>query len=215
MPLNAPPRPGEIAVWTVELDAAPPPPGALAPDEQAAVARILDPRRRARAAAGRWARRRILAALVATDPAALRFAAGPHGKPRLAQPATHPLRFSVSHTGALLVVAVAIGREVGVDAEYRRAGRDPMRLAQVGLPPEQAARIAASSEETREALFHRLWVRHEARVKCHGVGLGTPVPAGARDVVVDLDLRPGVWTALAAAGEEPFATVVHDVACLQ
>lgn len=200
----------------MELDTAPPPPpGALAPDEQAALARILDPGRRAKAAAGRWARRRILAGLAGADPAALRFAAGPHGKPRLAQPAAHPLRFSVSHTGALLVVAVALDREVGIDAEYAREGRDPVRLAQVGLPPEQAARVAAAATETREALFHRLWVRHEARVKCHGVGLGVPLPAGARDVVVDLGLRPGVWIALAAAGDEPFATVVGDVACLQ
>jgi 4'-phosphopantetheinyl transferase len=203
-------------VWPVDLDTAPPPPaGALAPDEQAALDRILDPRRRERAAAGRWARRRILAGLVGVDPAALRFAAGPHGKPCLAQPAAHPLRFSASHTGALLVVAVAFDREVGIDAEYPREGRDPVRLAQVGLPPAQAARVAAAAMETREALFHRLWVRHEARVKCHGVGLGVPLPAGARDVVADLDLRPGVWIALAAAGEEPFATVVGDVACLQ
>ncbi len=119
---------------------------------------------------------------------------GEHGKPRFAGADLH---FNLSHSGEHRVLAVA-RREVGVDVELIRERGDVRELAEIGLPREQAARVAAAAPEQRNALFHRLWVRHEARCKCHGVGLVTPLPSAARDdVVIDLDLGPGVAGALA------------------
>ena len=121
------------------------------------------------------------------------IATGPHGKPYLRNSDLH---FNVSHSGDLRVLAVAT-REVGVDVEVLRDRGDVRELAAVGLPPEQAAQVAAAPEAERDLLFHRLWVRHEARLKCHGVGLVAPLPADARDRVVELDLGPGAVGALA------------------
>ena len=119
---------------------------------------------------------------------------GEHGKPRLAAAGLH---FNLSHSGEYRVLAVA-RREVGVDVEVVRDRGDVRELAEIGLPREQAARVAAAPPAERNALFHRLWVRHEARCKCRGVGLVAPLPAVAReDVVLDLDLGRGVAGALA------------------
>jgi hypothetical protein len=122
-----------------------------------------------------------------------RIATGPHGKPYLRG---SDLRFNLSHSGDLRVLAVAL-EEVGVDVEVVRDRGDVRELAAIGLPPQGAAQVAAAPAAERDLLFHRLWVRHEARLKCHGVGLVAPLPEGARDRVVELDLGPGVVGALA------------------
>ena len=118
---------------------------------------------------------------------------GPHGKPRLAG---GELFFNLSHSGGHRVLAVA-PREVGIDVEVVQDRGDVRVLAEIGLPAAEAGRVEAAPPHERNALFHRLWVRHEARLKCHGVGLVAPLPPGAADAVIDLDLGAGVAAALA------------------
>ena len=130
----------------------------------------------------------VLGAYLGAEP---RIELGPHGKPRA--PGLH---FNLSHSGHLRVLAVA-RCEVGVDVEIVSDRGDVNELAAIGLPAEQAAEVAAAPPRERNTVFHRVWVRHEARCKLHGVGLVAPLPAAARDVVIDLDLGPGVAAALA------------------
>jgi 4'-phosphopantetheinyl transferase len=139
----------------------------------------------------------ILGAYLGVPP---RLVEGPHGKPRL--DGASALRFNLSHSGERWLLAVATGREVGIDVEEPRPRGDVRELAEVGLPAEDRARVAAAAPEERDAVFHRLWVRHEARLKCHGVGLVAPLPPGATEVVVDLEVA-GAFAALAAAGDGP------------
>ena len=110
----------------------------------------------------------VLGAYLGLPPGEVRLDHGPHGKPRLPGAA---LRFNLSHSGAHWMLAVAHGRDVGADVEEVRPRGDVRELAEVGLPAAQAARVAAAAPARRPELFHRLWVRHEARLKCHGVGL--------------------------------------------
>jgi phosphopantetheinyl transferase len=126
----------------------------------------------------------VLAAYLGAEP---RIELGTHGKPR-----TQGLHFNLSHSGHLRVLAVA-RIEVGLDVELIRDRGDVRELAAIGLPADQAAEVAADPTAER---FHRLWVRHEARCKLHGVGLVAPLPE-SDDLVIDLDLGPGVAAALA------------------
>jgi 4'-phosphopantetheinyl transferase len=144
----------------------------------------------------------VLAAYLGVEPAEVRLVAGPHGKPHIDdEPA---LRFNLSHSGERWLVAIAAGREVGVDVEEQRPRGDVRELADVGLPETDAACVSSAPPERRDQLFHRLWVRHEARLKCHGVGLVAPLPAAATDVLVDLSPPwPGTFGALAVAGAGP------------
>ena len=123
--------------------------------------------------AGRGARAalgRILAdALGEPEPPAL--VQGENGKPRLAvEPGR--LAFNLSHSGGLALVALAPGGiDVGVDVEKIKERRDLARLAARWLPEADARAVAAVPPSEQAAAFYPAWTRHEARVKCTGIGL--------------------------------------------
>jgi len=204
-PPSAPPLPeGTVDVWGADLDAADDAVAALlSPDEAARAARFT------REDAGRrWARahgilRALLGAYLQADPRALRFGAGPHGKPDLAAPAA-PLRFNLSHSAEVALYAFATDVPVGVDIEVRRRPIDPIGLARRALGPEEACRLAVLDPALREREFLRAWTRHEAILKCLGVGIATP--EGDREGppvwVAELDVGPDAAAAVAVQGDE-------------
>jgi len=95
-----------------------------------------------------------------------------YGKPRLAGEQLH---FNLSHSGALALIAVCRDREVGVDVERLRP--------------------------KREAAFYWRWTCHEARVKCLGTGLGSPLPPDPPPVAVEtLEVGPEYAAAVGVTG---------------
>ena len=135
---------------------------------------MLDGKPRRRWVAARWALRSVLARYLGGAPAAIELGLGERGKPHLAEPGS-TLRFNLSHSGELALIAVAAGREVGVDVQL------------IG--------------SRRPSGFYAEWARREAVAKCHGVGLWAELP---RDpvAVAELDPGPGYAAAVAAAGLE-------------
>jgi 4'-phosphopantetheinyl transferase len=146
------------------------------------------------------------------------------GKPRLAE-APGRLSFNLSHSGDLALVAVAPGgARVGVDIERLKGRRDLARLAARRLPAEDAAAVAAAGTDAeREVAFYAAWTRHEARVKCAGVGLAGPTP-GPEVRAYPLEVGPGYAAAVAidtgraagpAGGVPPGAPAIllRDAAC--
>lgn len=190
-----------VDVWLADTDAGGHELGGLlSEDERVRAARFV------RAADGtRWTHARgILRALLARyaeiEPRALRFAEGTHGKPVLGAPAPADLRFNLSHSGALVLIAVARGREVGVDVELPRRAVDHVAIARRVLGEEQAERLAALADpHERERAFLRAWVRWEAVLKCRGTGIGgaETAPAGPDPWVVELEVGPPAAAALA------------------
>jgi 4'-phosphopantetheinyl transferase len=147
-------------------------------------------RQEARAALGR-----ILAeALGEHGPPAL--IQGENGKPRLAfEPGR--LAFNLSHSGGLALVALApAGVDVGVDIEWIKARRDLARLAARWLPEADALAVAAAPHADQASVFYPAWTRHEARVKCTGVGLAGAA-AGTEVTVVQLEIDAGYAAAVA------------------
>ena len=127
------------------------------------------------------------------------LAAGPHGKPELADPLVAPLRFNLSHSGDVALYAFALRVEVGIDVESVGRRRDELALAERALGHAEAERLRALDPPRREREFLRSWVRHEAGLKCAGVGLGGS-SADVRGLWLgDLDLGPGALAAVAAA----------------
>jgi 4'-phosphopantetheinyl transferase len=130
--------------------------------------------------------RQVLADYCGTAPGDLSFrrdpcprCGKPSGKPVLAAAFGATPRFSLAHSGDMVVIAVA-GHPVGVDVE-----RDPLRcvcsLAGV-LHADDAAALAGLAEPERHDAVIGCWVRVEAVLKCtgesivHGLG-GFPVGA--------------------------------------
>jgi 4'-phosphopantetheinyl transferase len=143
--------------------------------------------------------RDVVAHYLDEDPVKIELGHGERGKPMLADPSAS-LRFNLSHSGDLALVAVAWDREVGVDVERIAPRRNLLGLARRGLGPEEAARIESLPPEERAPAFYAAWTRREAVAKCHGVGLGAPLP-DAPVAVADFDAAPGYAAAVAVTGE--------------
>ena len=94
------------------------------------------------------------------------------------------------------------GREVGVDVERAKPGRDLVAPAERALAPEDAARVRAAAGPERTRLFYELWTRHEARLKCLGTGLaGRPAWPSPPVAVESLPIDSGYAAALAVTGD--------------
>jgi 4'-phosphopantetheinyl transferase len=149
-----------------------------------------------------WARSRavlraLLGASLACDAASVDFVLGAHGKPALAS-AGAPF-FNVSHSGETAVYAFSATEAVGVDVELDRPGLRELALARRAFGAAEAARLQALGPSSRRRELLRMWVRHEAALKCLGTGLGGEIPSAATPWVSELDLGSGEVAAVAVA----------------
>jgi len=164
---------GEVWLWRADLRA----------DERAeAVCRgWLSADERQRAAAARLpnvARRYVLArgllrgalaGLLGSNPARIAFRYGPQGKPFL--DAESKLRFNLSHSGDIAVLAVAFDSDLGVDVERIRPGVNVPQIANRYLSRTDAARLSDLPAEESNREFFRCWTKREAYLKALGTGL--------------------------------------------
>jgi 4'-phosphopantetheinyl transferase len=188
---------GEIHVWRVRLDAAETP--APTAGEAARATRFATPDLRRRYLRSHGALRAILGGM--TD-ARLDFAVTEMGKPFL--PSAPHVKFNLSHSHDMALVAVALDVEIGVDVEWIRPLSDYAALAERFFPPSQAAEVDGELD------FFRRWTRIEAALKARGVGLyaaGTEL--SGEWTIADLDAAPG-YAAAAAAPREGMRVVMHD-----
>ena len=218
-PLSVPRR-GDVAVWIVALDILAPaePASELAPDETARARRFhFEPDRR-RFTGARLALRRILAAYLAVAPRAIELRTGPHGKPALAASNESTLRFNLSHSGEIALVAVGAGVEVGVDVERRRPLPDLEPLVARYFSPRERAAIEAVPSARRPEAFFDYWTAKEAYLKAGGDGLTRHLDAfdvvldeAAVPRLVEVRDRPGDeqrWTLARLAVDPAYAAAV-------
>ncbi|WP_353151939.1 4'-phosphopantetheinyl transferase superfamily protein [Pollutimonas bauzanensis] len=92
----------------------------------------------------------------------LQFTKGRWGKPMLAQGGNTPLHFNLSHSGNMVLIAIAT-QPVGIDIEFTRP-LDYTRLAGHCFAAEEALRIVDSHS------FFEHWTAKEAVIKASGRG---------------------------------------------
>jgi 4'-phosphopantetheinyl transferase len=114
--------------------------------------------------------RRTLGALLGIEARDVRITHGPQGKPAL-EGAPRDLRFNVSHSGGLAVLAVAEGRAVGVDIEFMRDITRLERIADRFFSPAEKAALAKLPADQKGRLFLRIWTVREGVVKATGEGV--------------------------------------------
>jgi 4'-phosphopantetheinyl transferase len=136
--------------------------------------------------------RRILGKYLNRNPEALLFREGPGGKPEL-EPVPAPLRFNLSHSRSLGVLAVALDLEVGVDVEDIRPIEADV-AKRFFSASEYASLTKLSGQQWLDA-FYRCWTRKEAIIKAEGVGLRMPLDSFDVSLLDDepaklLDARP-------------------------
>jgi 4'-phosphopantetheinyl transferase len=165
--------------WCVRLDVDPEPHYAtLTEDERSRSARFRFERDRRRYIVARGVLRELLGRALGTEASRLRFVYNAFGKPALSRSS---LKFNVSHSADLALVAITTGREIGVDIEYLRPERD-------------YAEIARCDPRT----FFEAWTKREAYIKARGEGLADdPVEFAPGWSIHTFEPAPGYIGALA------------------
>jgi 4'-phosphopantetheinyl transferase len=191
-------------------------------DERDRAAGLVHTPDRRRFIAAHGLMRIVLGRMLDQPPDGVRLERDAHGKPRLAG-RSPDVRFNLSHSAGVGLLAVARGREVGVDIE-RQGTIAPLRFSGRFFSAAEHDALARLAPVDRLAAFYRCWTRKESFVKALGRGLAFPldgfevsVSAGRHRLLracraapaevtrwrmVSLATRPGYAAALTAAGCE-------------
>ncbi len=191
----------------------------LSPDERLRAERFRAERDHRRFIAGRGALRAILGDELRIAPEHIRFAYGSHGKPCLDPALGVPeLRFNLSHSDDLALLALTHHGEVGVDLERIRDDRATDAIACRFFSRAECMALSALPANEQTDAFFAIWARKEAYLKARGEGLHFPLgaftvslgqPAALLEVEGEpdeidrwrleaLDVGPGFAAALAA-----------------
>ncbi|HSE19062.1 MAG TPA: 4'-phosphopantetheinyl transferase superfamily protein [Pyrinomonadaceae bacterium] len=135
--------------------------------------------------------RSVVARYLETQPEALRFVYGTYGKPALAS--EHSLRFNLSHSNQVALLAVALDAELGIDVEHIRADFASEDIARRFFSRTEVEAFNALPKEEQVAAFFRCWTRKEAYIKAIGKGLSQALDAF--DVTLEPDLPPALLRA--------------------
>jgi 4'-phosphopantetheinyl transferase len=147
----------------------------LSADESARADRFYFPEHRDRFTVGRGVMRSILAAYIGMPADEIQFAYNQFGKPSLITPGSSDLRFNVSHSGDLALLAVTRACELGVDVEALRDVFDADRIAARFFDaPENETYQTLPADCRTEGFFVR-WTLKEAYIKARGKGLSIPL----------------------------------------
>jgi 4'-phosphopantetheinyl transferase len=161
----------EVHLWRVDrMHRRHPPRGlweTLAPPELHKVGQFRSKADSTRYTTVRGALRHVLARYLGRSPRELVFRYGAHGKPELADGA---IRFNVSHSGDLALLAVSATSDVGIDVEHIGAGAEKEDVEWI-FPAQTLRSLMELPQPARELAFLQGWTRMEAYSKARGEGL--------------------------------------------
>jgi 4'-phosphopantetheinyl transferase len=198
----------------------------LSSDERARAARFRFEKDARRFTVARATVRSILGAYTGSPARDLRFDYSHYGKPALTarisdgqtnddrnggrtnDHQTLNVRFSVSHSGELAILAVATRREVGVDLEAIRVEVEIDKLAERYFSEQEHATIRGLPPEQRLRAFFRCWTCKEAFLKAQGFGLSRSL--GSFDVEADPD-QPARLLGTRPESEEAELWYLYDI----
>jgi 4'-phosphopantetheinyl transferase len=174
--------PGDIHVWQGDLDAQmlrrPHHQDAnallaeaerlMSPDEHTRRRTIRLQKLRDRFALTRLFLRTTLACYVDSSPMEIKFVSRDRGKPVI--PGSS-IRFSLSHSAGVCLLAVSQARDVGVDVERIDPTVDELKIAARFFSRAEHKALAALPEGDRNRAFFSAWTRKEAFLKGLGHGI--------------------------------------------
>ena len=142
--------------------------------------------------------RGILGRYLRIRPADIKFRYEVNGKPEVVEEQNEPeLRFNVSHSADVAILAVSCNRAVGADIEAIREQPDCLELAKRYFSEREYREMVALSPDERRPAFFACWTRKESFVKACGVGLSYPltefsvsVRADVASAIEEISLEP-------------------------
>lgn len=189
----------EVHVWRLDLDL----PSAvvnqlreiLNADEIARASRFQFEKDCSRFIAARGLLRTILGRYLNVDPQILRFGYGKQGKPFLLDYSV--LRFNLSHSAGMALIAVTLNREAGIDLEHIRPEFATETIAEQFFSTQETATLRALPTDVQPEAFFNCWTRKEAYLKARSDGLSFPLDQ------FSVSLIPGEPAALLSFPTEP------------
>lgn len=168
-----------VDVWRVRLDQPASTAQAnnvLSPDELARANRFHFERDRLHYVRCRTALRFLLGRYLGIPALEIRFEYQTSGKPELAAKQNlRRLRFNVSHSADLALIAVSADHRLGVDIENIRADLDVAMLSERFFSARERASLQALPQNLHLQAFFACWTRKEAFLKATGDGLSFPL----------------------------------------
>ena len=189
---------GDVHLWRARLTPTEDHRAALSPEDWHRAGRFHFERDRERFIASRGIQRQVLAQYLGIEAGAMNFSTGTHGKPQL--PDT-TLRFNLSHSDDLMLLAVTHGRELGVDLEFMKPNVPFETLADHYFDPEDAWDLRLLPAAQRPWKFYDIWTSTEAQLKASGLGLSHGAKVSDADRWSMMKFTPAVGYAAAVAVE--------------
>lgn len=193
---------GEIHVWRVSLaqteSCLQSLQQTLSPDERTKADRFRFPKDRSQFIVSRGALRAILSRYLNISSHILRFDYNPYGKPSLiVTQGGNTLRFNLSHSRGMALIAITKNRDIGVDIEGINQDFSCLEIAENFFSPLENSVLRSLPEHLQATAFFTCWTRKEAYIKAIGKGLSIPLNQ------FDVSLAPGEPAALLNVEENP------------
>ncbi|MEG4938681.1 4'-phosphopantetheinyl transferase superfamily protein [Microcoleus sp. F4-D5] len=193
---------GEIHVWRVSLvqteSCLQSLQETLSADERTKADRFVFPKGRSQFIVSRGALRAILSRYLNIHAHIFRFDYNPYGKPSLiAAQGGNTLRFNLSHSGNIALIAITKNRDIGVDIESINPNFSCLEIAEKFFSPLEHSVLRLLPKHLQSRAFFTCWTRKEAYIKAVGKGLSIPLNQ------FDVSLAPGEPAALLNVEENP------------
>jgi len=146
---------------------------------------------------GRGFLRDVLGRYLQSRPQVLEFSYGAYGKPALnGEHKDTKLRFNMSHSHDVGLLAITEERHIGVDVEHIRADFATEEIARRYFSRCEVDVFNTLAREEQVAAFFRCWTRKEAFIKATGRGLSQALDG------FDVTLGPGVEAELLRVADD-------------
>lgn len=201
---------GEVHCWRVSLDVSPETfarlYSTLSREERNRSVRFRFGHSRRRFVVTHGVLRELLALYLQIRPSRIRYVYNGYGKPDLGPEFGNRLKFNLSHSAGLALIAIAPDSNLGVDLEYVRTQPEFLEIARRFFPPAEVDYLKRLPGHLRAQAFFSCWTRMEACVKATGGGLtnldGTSIEIDSArcSSLYPLHPAPGYVGALAVEG---------------
>ncbi len=189
-----------IDLWPIDIDSVDleRAEATLSESERSRATAITDPTAQKIFTACRGDLRRVLSIYLDVTPSTIPISTTPSGKPEVGRASN--VKFNVSHSEDLGLIAVSRGAEVGVDVQPHDPDRPIMDIAKRFFTPREYEHLCSRSSDDSVSAFYSFWSRKEALVKAVGSSLGSSLTG--------LDVLGNGWIMadLAKVGEDSTRT---------
>ncbi|MFC3531263.1 4'-phosphopantetheinyl transferase family protein [Vogesella facilis] len=169
----------EVHIWCVSLKVTPETAArlyaSLSIDEQERSSRFHFQHDQQHFVVAHGALRDLLGRYLALQPARLSYVYNAFGKPELSPVLGSRLRFNLSHSADLALIAIAANVDVGIDLEAIREQSGYAAIAQQFFAATEIQQLDRLQGRGYTEAFLRYWTRKEAYLKARGDGLTIPL----------------------------------------